>query len=129
MKKENNRPIYLNILAINLPIIGVSSILHRVSGFALFCIFICSVWLLDRSLSSEKEFMALINDLENLFLLKLIFLLFLLGLTYHSLIGVKKLLSDFFGIGEELKSGTYISWGYNIIFLVLAFFLLFKVLF
>tara|TARA_Y100000588_G_C14194302_1_gene899460 strand:- start:614 stop:1003 length:390 start_codon:yes stop_codon:yes gene_type:complete len=129
MRKEDNRPIYLNILAINLPIIGVSSILHRVSGFALFCIFIGSVWFLDRSLSSEKEFIALVNDLNNLFILKFIFLLFLVGLTYHSLIGIKKLLSDFFGIGEELKSGTYISWVYNVTFLVIAFFFLFKVLF
>tara|TARA_Y100000590_G_scaffold92544_1_gene104638 strand:- start:25329 stop:25718 length:390 start_codon:yes stop_codon:yes gene_type:complete len=129
MRKEDNRPIYLNILAINLPIIGVSSILHRVSGFALFCIFIGSVWFLDRSLSSEKEFIALVYDLNNLFILKFIFLLFLVGLTYHSLIGIKKLLSDFFGIGEELKSGTYISWVYNVTFLVIAFFFLFKVLF
>jgi len=126
MKKEDNRPVYLNPLATDLPIIGVSSILHRISGFALFCIFIISVWMLDRSLSSEDEFLTLVNNLNNLFLLKLIFYIFAVSLLYHSLLGIKKLMSDFFGIGEQLKSGTLIAWIYNLIFLLVAGFLFIK---
>ena len=126
MKEEDNRPIYLNVLAIDLPIIGVSSIVHRISGFALFCIFIISVWMFDRSLSSEEEFLGLVADLKNLLVLKVLFYLFLVGFLYHSLIGVKKVLSDFFGIGEELKSGTIIAWAYNLIFLLVASFLFVK---
>ena len=126
MKEEDNRPIYLNVLAIDLPIIGVSSIVHRISGFALFCIFIISVWMFDRSLSSEEEFLGLVADLKNLLVLKVLFYLFLVGFLYHSLIGVKKVLSDFFGIGEELKSGTIIAWTYNLIFLLVASFLFVK---
>ena len=76
MKEKDNRPVYLNPLATDLPIIGLSSILHRISGFALFSIFLVSVWMLDRSLSSEQEFEALVKDLDNLFVLKLIFYLF-----------------------------------------------------
>ena len=89
MKEKDNRPVYLNLLAIDLPIIGISSILHRVSGFALFLIFIIAVWMLDRSLSSEEEFLNLLEDLNSLVLLKVIFYLFLVGIVYHSLIGVK----------------------------------------
>ena len=126
MKEEDNRPIYLNLLATDLPIIGVSSIVHRISGFALFCIFIISVWMFDRSLSSEEEFLGLVADLKNLLVLKVLFYLFLVGFLYHSLIGVKKVLSDFFGIGEELKSGTIIAWTYNLIFLLVASFLFVK---
>ena len=126
MKEEDNRPIYLNVLATDLPIIGVSSIVHRISGFALFCIFIISVWMFDRSLSSEEEFLGLVADLKNLLVLKVLFYLFLVGFLYHSLIGVKKVLSDFFGIGEELKSGTIIAWTYNLIFLLVASFLFVK---
>ena len=126
MKEEDNRPIYLNVLAIDLPIIGVSSIVHRISGFALFCIFIISVWMFDRSLSSEEEFLGLVADLKNLLVLKVLFYLFLVGFLYHSLIGVKKVLSDFFGIGEELKSGTIIAWTYNLIFLLVTSFLFIK---
>ena len=126
MKEKDNRPIYLNPLATDLPIIGVSSIVHRISGFALFCIFIISVWMFDRSLSSEEEFLGLVADLKNLLVLKVLFYLFLVGFLYHSLIGVKKVLSDFFGIGEELKSGTIIAWTYNLIFLLVASFLFVK---
>ena len=126
MKEEDNRPIYLNLIATDLPIIGVSSIVHRISGFALFCIFIISVWMFDRSLSSEEEFLSLVADLKNLLVLKVLFYLFLVGFLYHSLIGVKKVLSDFFGIGEELKSGTIIAWTYNLIFLLVTSFLFIK---
>ena len=126
MKEKDNRPVYLNPLTTNLPIIGVSSILHRISGFALFSIFLVSVWMLDKSLSSEEDFLILVNDLNNLLGLKLILFLFSLGLLYHALLGIKKLLSDAFGIGEELKSGTLISWTFNFIFLFVALFLFFK---
>ena len=127
MKKEDKRPIYLNPLATDLPIIGVSSILHRISGFALFCVFITSVWMFDRSLSSEVEFLSLEADLKNHLALKVIFYLFLVGFLYHSLLGIKKVLSDFFGVGEELKTGTIISWTYNLIFLLVAGFLFVKI--
>ena len=127
MKEENKRPIYLNPLATDLPIIGVSSILHRISGFALFCIFITSVWMFDRSLSSEVEFLSLAADLKNHLALKVIFYLFIVGFLYHSLLGIKKVLSDFFGVGEELKTGTIISWTYNLIFLLVASFLFVKI--
>ena len=120
MKEKDNRPVYLNLLAIDLPIIGISSILHRVSGFALFLIFIIAVWMLDRSLSSEEEFLNLLEDLNSLVLLKVIFYLFLVGIVYNSLIGVKKIISDFFGIGEDLRSGSFISWIYNVISLLVS---------
>ena len=120
MKEKDNRPIYLNLLATDLPIIGLSSILHRISGFVLFSTFLFSVWMLDKSLSSEQDFLALIKDLNSLLILKLIFYLFLTMLLYHALLGVKKLMSDAFGIGEELKSGTMISWTFNLIFLFIV---------
>ena len=126
MKEKDNRPVYLNLLAIDLPIIGISSILHRVSGFALFLIFIIAVWMLDRSLSSEEEFLNLLEDLNSLVLLKIIFYLFLVGIAYHSIIGVKKIISDFFGTGEDLRSGSFISWVYNVISLLVSILLFIK---
>ena len=81
----------------------------------------------DRSLSSEGEFLSLVADLKNFLALKVIFYLFLVGFLYHSLLGIKKVLSDFFGVGEELKTGTIISWTYNLIFLLVASFLFVKI--
>jgi len=131
MKEKDNRPVFLNplVLVTNLPIIGVSSILHRISGFAVFVIFLSLVWLFDRSLTSEDEFLKLVQDMNTLFLLKLLLFFISLGLTYHVLIGIKKLTSEFFGVGEELKSGNRISWAYNILFIFLSLFLLVRILF
>ena len=67
MKEKDRRPIYLNVLTINLPIIGITSILHRISGFTVFIIFLLYVFMLDRSLSSEEDFLILVNDFQNIF--------------------------------------------------------------
>ena len=45
------------------------------------------------------------------------------GLLFHSFIGVKKLILDFFGIGEKLKTGSIISWFSIGIFIVFSFFI------
>ena len=123
MKEKDRRPIYLNVLTINLPIIGITSILHRISGFAVFILFLLFVFLLDRSLSSEQDFLILVNDFQNHFFLKASVLLIFSGLLFHSLIGIKKLVSDFLGVGEKIKTGTIISWFSIGIFIVFSFFI------
>ena len=123
MKEKDRRPIYLNLLTINLPIIGITSILHRISGFAVFILFLLFVFLLDRSLSSEQDFLILVNDFQNHFFLKASVLLIFSGLLFHSLIGIKKLVSDFLGVGEKIKTGTIISWFSIGIFIVFSFFI------
>lgn len=125
MKEKDNRPVYLNILTNNLPVIGVTSILHRISGFAVFTIFLLFVLMLKRSLSSEQDFLLLVNDFQNNFFLKASVLLISLGLLFHSLIGVKKLVSDFFGVGEEMKTGSIIAWFYLGIFIIFSFLIFF----
>ncbi len=123
MKEKDRRPIYLNVLTINLPIIGITSILHRISGFAVFILFLLFVFLLDHSLSSEQDFLILVNDFQNHFFLKASVLLIFSGLLFHSLIGIKKLVSDFLGVGEKIKTGTMISWFSIGIFIVFSFFI------
>ena len=125
MKEKDNRPVYLNILTNNLPVIGVTSILHRISGFAVFTIFLLFVLMLKRSLSSEQDFLLLVNDFQNNFFLKASVLLISLGLLFHSLIGVKKLVSDFLGVGEEIKTGSIIAWFYLGIFIIFSFLIFF----
>ena len=120
MKEKDNRPVYLNILTINLPIIGISSFLHRVSGFVLFSTYLVLVWMLNRSLTSEEEFVQLLSDLRNNFYLKILIFLISITIFYHSLIGIKKLITDFFGVGEQLKSGSIISWIYNVMFVLIS---------
>ena len=54
------RPVYLNLVAIRLPVPGIASILHRVSGAVLFLfvlpLLLCAV---QASLASPESFAAL----------------------------------------------------------------------
>ena len=110
MIEKDNRPVNLNLLTINLPLIGISSFLHRVSGFAVFICFPLLVWLLSISLESEKRFSDLQNSFQEMLLFKLIIFLIFVGFIYHLLMGVKKLLGEVFGLGENLKSGNLLTW-------------------
>ena len=128
MIEKDNRPVNLNLLTISLPVIGMSSILHRISGLAVFFSFPMVVWLFSISLKSEESFMFLSSLYQESVLLKLIGYLVLLGFTYHLLAGFKKLLSDAFGVGETLESGRVLSWlvfGITFIFAVLFIFIIF----
>ena len=55
--EKDNRPVNLNLLTISLPIIGLSSILHRISGVAVFFSFPLIVWVFSISLKSENSFL------------------------------------------------------------------------
>ena len=128
MIEKDNRPVNLNLLTISLPVIGMSSILHRISGLAVFFSFPLVVWLFSISLKSEESFMFLSSLYQESILLKLFGYLVLLGFTYHLLAGFKKLMSDAFGVGETLESGRALSWlvfGITFIFAVIFIFVIF----
>ncbi len=110
MTEKDNRPVNLNLLSINLPIIGFSSILHRISGLAVFICFPLLVWLFHISLESEERFADLQNFFQETFMFKLIISLIFVGFIYHLLAGVKKLLGEVLGLGETLKSGNVLTW-------------------
>ena len=110
MIEKDNRPVNLNLLRINLPIIGLVSILHRISGFALFICFPLVVWLLHISLNSTESFDQLNGYLENNTLLKIMIVLIATGFIYHVFAGFKKILGEIFGFGQTLKSGQVLSW-------------------
>ncbi len=125
MIEKDNRPVNLNLLTISLPIIGLSSILHRISGLAVFFSFPLVVWLFSTSLKSEESFMALTNLYQSSLLLKLVTYLILVGFSYHLLAGFRKLVSDAFGVGETLESGRFLSWlVFGMTFIMAIFFLI-----
>ena len=110
MIEKDNRPVNLNLLTISLPVIGVASILHRISGFSLFICFPLVVWLLHLSLQSTESFSLLKGYMENNVILKLMAVFIAAGFIYHILAGLKKVLGEIFGFGETLKSGQVLSW-------------------
>ena len=128
MIEKDNRPVNLNLLTISLPIIGLSSILHRISGLAVFFSFPLVVWLFSVSLKSEESFVVLSNLYQTSVVLKIMIYLILVGFSYHLLAGIKKLMSDAFGLGETLETGRILSWlvfGATFILAILFLFYLF----
>jgi len=108
--EKDNRPVNLNLLTINLPVIGLASFLHRISGFTSFVCFPLIVWLLHVSLQSTESFSQLKGYLENNTLLKMMAGLIVAGFIYHILAGLKKILGEIFSFGETLRSGQVLSW-------------------
>jgi succinate dehydrogenase / fumarate reductase cytochrome b subunit len=101
---NKNRPVNLDIGTIRLPITAYVSILHRISGVALFVGFAVLLWLLDLSLSGEEGF-AQAASLFDSFIAKLIVWAVLAGLIYHTAAGIRHLIMDL-GVGETMEGGV-----------------------
>ena len=100
---NKNRPVNLDISTIQLPITAYVSILHRISGVALFAGVAVLLWMLEASLSSETSF-AELKELAQSPLCKLILWATLSGLAYHMVAGIRHLIMDA-GVGESLEGG------------------------
>ncbi|MGA1273723.1 MAG: succinate dehydrogenase, cytochrome b556 subunit, partial [Burkholderiaceae bacterium] len=65
-KRPEFRNIHITqILGYRLPLAGVMSILHRVSGAVMFLLLPLIVWLLDKSLTSELSYAELLGFVDS----------------------------------------------------------------
>lgn len=87
------RPKYLNLFEIKLPLAGIISILHRVSGVGLFLMLPFLVWLLELSLQSPESFQAL-RAVAAHPLIKLLLIGLMWALLHHFCMGIRILLID-----------------------------------
>lgn len=101
---KDNRPVNLDIKTIWFPIPAITSILHRISGVAIFFGVAILLWLLDSSLSSAENFANVQSALASNALLKGVVWLVLCGFIYHTCAGIRHLFMDL-GLGMELQSG------------------------
>ncbi|OTG59656.1 succinate dehydrogenase, cytochrome b556 subunit [Acinetobacter sp. ANC 3903] len=104
---KSNRPVNLSmgqVLEVNLKSpVAIASILHRLSGVIVFLLVPVLLWLLDKSLSSAEGF-AEVQAIFGGFIVRFIVWVFVAGLLFHFIMGVKHLLADL-GFAEELQSG------------------------
>ncbi len=95
------RPVYLNLVRIRLPLPGLVSILHRISGAALFLFAIPVVlFAMQASVESEDGFASLRSLFANP-LCKLILIGLLWAYLHHFFAGIRYLLIDLH-IGDDL---------------------------
>jgi succinate dehydrogenase / fumarate reductase cytochrome b subunit len=90
---KKKRPLWYNLSLLNLPLPGLVSILHRVSGAALFFLLLWLLYLLDSSLASAERFEALRQTLSQP-LVKLVLLGLLWAFLHHLLAGIRYLFLD-----------------------------------
>lgn len=97
---------------------AIASILHRLSGLALFFLFPVILYYLDLSLGSPSSFAALHVTLENT-TSKLVLWVFGAALIFHLLAGVRHLIMDV-GYGEHLSSGRHSAIGVIVAAIILT---------
>ena len=102
-------PLFLNLLKIRLPITAKASITHRISAVGVFFLIFPFMSGLLIATSSPEGFLF-IENLGSLFLIKVLLNLFIAGLTYHYIAGIRHLIMDF-GYWETLKAGSISAYG------------------
>ena len=99
---NKNRPKFLALRLIRLPLPGLVSILHRASGTLLFFALPVLLWLLQGSLRSAESF-EIIAGYRHLPMVKLVLIALLWALLHHFLAGLRFLAIDI-GVGVKLGS-------------------------
>jgi len=108
MYDTSNRPVYLNLLQIRLPVAGIMSIVHRITGLLMFIATPFLIYLLDLSLSSTPGF-ARAGHIIHTGLGMLVLFGLLWGLLHHLYAGLRYLLLDVH-IGIERPWYRYSAW-------------------
>ena len=108
MNIKNNRPKHLNLLKIHLPITGIASINHRLSGLILFFAIPFSLYLFQLSLTSRTGFTEILLFLSSPWI-KLALVVLLWSFLHHLLAGFRFLLIDQ-NIGISLSVARKTAW-------------------
>ena len=88
------RPKYLNLFAIRLPIPGIVSILHRISGFLMVALLGALIFVLDHLITSPESYTRISFFFENMYI-KLLLIVPIWAVSHHLLAGIRFLLLDF----------------------------------
>lgn len=99
---RKQRPKFLALHEIRLPLPGIVSILHRVSGAGLFLLLPFLLFLFDRSLGSPETFAVYQSFVSNWFI-KLVLFGLLWAYLHHFCAGIRFLLLDLH-VGGELEA-------------------------
>ena len=123
------RPVYLDLTKIRLPMSAFSSITHRLSGMYVFFISLpLMLFIIDQSTSSKSTYEKLLTDISSLSFFSIFIFISIAIFWYHILTGIRHLIMDFFHIGESL-SGSHYSSIFTVIFWIISSLILFGYLF
>jgi succinate dehydrogenase / fumarate reductase cytochrome b subunit len=115
---KTKRPVDLPLLKIRLPIGGVISIIHRITGALLVLILPLATYWLDRSLDSQQGFDEAVKFLGGP-VAKLVTVLVLVIFLQHLLSGIRHLLLDL-QVGMNRAAARKSAWLVPVLTLVLT---------
>ncbi len=108
LKDARGRPVHLNLLRIRLPIAGVMSIVHRITGVLMFLALPFLIYLFDRSLRGPDDYRVVAEGLHSP--LGVLFLFALLwSVLHHLLAGLRYLLIDV-DLGVDKTMARITAW-------------------
>ncbi|MDH5765057.1 MAG: succinate dehydrogenase, cytochrome b556 subunit [Gammaproteobacteria bacterium] len=108
MPGSDSRPFFLNLIKIRLPVTGVISIFHRISGVILFLAIPWFIYLFEMSLRGEREFNQVMLDLQQ-FWVKLFLIILLWSIVHHFYAGLRFLCTDF-DLGLSKQQSRLTAW-------------------
>lgn len=91
--QKRNRPKNLNLFTIRLPINAIVSIMHRMSGMALFLMIPALLWALNASVQSAQTYVDLTLMLKH-WLVKLLLIALSWAFFHHFYAGLRHLAMD-----------------------------------
>jgi succinate dehydrogenase / fumarate reductase cytochrome b subunit len=115
---KKKRPLWYNLNLAHLPLPGLVSILHRISGAALFLLLLWLLYLLDESLASPERFEAVRQTVSQP-LAKLVLLGLLWSFLHHLCAGIRYLFLDIHK-GIDLAAARATSGAVLVVSLVLT---------
>lgn len=104
----DNRPVYLNLFKIRLPVAGMVSLAHRASGILMFLAMPFMVYLLDLSVRSSEGFEQAIATIQQPMVMTA-GIIFVWALAHHLFAGIRFLLLDA-DICIEKRPATVTAW-------------------
>ena len=123
------RPVYLDLTKIRLPMSAFSSITHRLSGIYVFFITLpLMLFIINQSTSSKSNYEKLLADISSMSFFSIFVFISVVIFWYHILTGIRHLIMDFFHIGESLN-GSHYSSIFTVIFWIVSSVILFGYLF
>lgn len=118
---NKKRPVNLDLSTLKFPPMAIASVLHRISGVALFLLLPVMLFILCKSLQSEEIFAQTKTMLTNPGY-KLVLWAFSAAMIYHVLAGIRHILMDM-GFGEHLQAGRRSSILVIVLAVILTIFL------
>lgn len=112
MSGTENRPKFLNLFQIHMPVGAVASILHRVTGALLFLSMPGAVFLLELSVRSPDGFNQVMTTLQSP-LFRFAGIVLAWALLHHLLAGIRFLLIDL-EIGVSREGARLSAWVVNL---------------